>query len=65
MDSSTGSIDTIIVITNRLSKNVIFKPMESTTAEAVAEHLLHALIRHYSLPTAIVSDHRPQFISIF
>jgi hypothetical protein len=51
-----------MVITERLSKSVIFEAMASTTAEAVAERLLSCLIRHHGLPSAIVSDRGPQFV---
>lgn len=52
----------IMVITDRLSKNVIFEPMTLITSEAVAEKLLLCLIRHHGLPRAIVSDRGPQFV---
>ena len=60
--SSPDRADTIIVITNRLSKSVVFEAMTSITAEAIAERLLNSLIRYYGLPLAIVSDRGPQFV---
>ncbi len=60
--SGPGQADTIIVITDRLSKSMIFEAITSTTTEAVAERLLSSFIRHYSLPSAIVSDRGPQFV---
>ncbi len=45
-----------MVITNKLSKSVVFKLMAAIIAEAVAERLLNSFIRHYSLPLAIVSN---------
>ena len=51
-----------MVITDRLSKSMIFEAMASTTAEAVAERLLNGFIRHHGLPSAIVSDRGPQFV---
>ena len=44
----------IIVITNRLFKNVIFEPITLTITKAVANKLLRYLIRHYGLPKVIV-----------
>jgi hypothetical protein len=60
--SGPDQADSIMVITDRLSKSVIFEAMASTTAEAVAERLLRCLIRHHGLPSAIVSDRGPQFV---
>jgi transposase InsO family protein len=51
-----------MVITDRLSKSMVFKAITSTTAEAIAERLLNSLIRYHSLPLAIVSDRGPQFV---
>ena len=60
--SGSNQADTIMVITDRLSKSVIFEAMTFTTTEAVAERLLSGFIRHYGLPSAIVSDRGPQFV---
>lgn len=56
----------IMVITDRLSKSVVFEPMASITrlTESVAERLIVSLIRHHGLPRAIVSDRGPQFVSL-
>lgn len=54
----------MMVVTDRLSKNVIFEPMASTTAEAVAKRLSWCLFRHHGPPRAIVSDRGPQFVSL-
>ena len=54
-----------MVITDRLSKSVIFEPMVGTSAEEVAQRLLEGVFRHHGLPTAIVSDRGPQFVSNF
>ncbi len=51
-----------MVITDRLSKSVIFEAMTSTTTEAMAKRLLSSLIRHHGLRLAIVSDRGPQFV---
>jgi len=60
--SGSDQTDTIMVITDRLSKSVIFEAMTSTTTEAVAERLLSSFVRHHGLPSAIVSDRGPQFV---
>ena len=61
--SGPDQADTIMVITDRLSKSVIFEAMASTTAETVAKRLLSSFVRHHGLPSAIVSDRGPQFVS--
>jgi transposase InsO family protein len=57
--------ETIMVVTDRLSKTVIFEPMAGTSTEEVARRLLEGVFRHHGLPTAIVSDRGPQFVSRF
>ena len=52
-----------MVITDRLSKNVILKSITLITTKAVADKLLRYLIRYYSLPKVIVSDKGLQFVS--
>lgn len=54
----------IMVITERLFKDVIFERIASITTEAVAERLVDCLIRHHGFPRAIVSDRGPQFVSL-
>ncbi len=51
-----------MVITDRLSKSVIFEVMASITAEAVAGRLLNSFIVITALLLAIVSDRGPQFV---
>ena len=53
----------IMVITNRLSKNVILEPITLTTTEAIADKLLRYLIRYYSLPKVIILDKELQFVN--
>lgn len=62
--SGPEEAETIMVITCRLTKNVIFEAMASTTVDAVAQRLLGCLIRHHGIPRAIVSDRGPQFVSL-
>lgn len=52
-------VTNIIVITDRLFKDIIFEAIVSTTSEAVVDRLLYYLIRYYGIPTAIVSDRGP------
>jgi hypothetical protein len=54
----------MMVITDRLLKNVIFEPMATITTEAVAQRLVWCLFRHHGIPRAIVSDRGPQFVSL-
>jgi hypothetical protein len=57
--SGSDRADTIIVITDRLSKSVVFEAIISIVTEAVAERLLSSFVCYYSLPLAIVSDRGP------
>lgn len=61
--SGPNGATTIMVITDRLFKNVILEPMASITTQAVADTLLQCLIRHHGLPRAIVSDRGTQFVN--
>ena len=60
--SKRSGAPTIMVITDRLFKGVIFEPMTGTTSEETAKALLWCLIRHHGLPRAIVSDRGTQFV---
>lgn len=61
----SAGAETIMVVTDRLSKWVTFEPMIETTAAAVAEALLRCTIRHHGNSRSIVSDRGPQFVSTF
>jgi hypothetical protein len=63
LPESNGATN-IMVITDRLSKSVIFEPMISIQSRDVANRLMISVFRHHSLPRAIVSDRGPQFISL-
>ena len=52
-----------LVITDRLSKGVIFEPIRSMTAEATADTFIQSLYRHHGLPTDIVSDRGSQWVN--
>lgn len=62
--SGPTSATNIMVITDRLFKNVIYEPMASITTESVAEAMLTCLIRHHGPPRSIVSDRGPQFVGM-
>ena len=49
----------VMVVIDRLSKNVIFELMAVTLAAAVIEKLLEGVFRHYRLPRAIISNRGP------
>ena len=49
----------VMVVTDRLSKNMVFEAMDITSATAVVEKLLKGVFRYYGLPRAIVSDRGP------
>ena len=51
-----------LVITDRLSKGVIFTPMVKTTAEDVAAAFIQHFLPVHGLPEAIVSDRGTQFV---
>ena len=53
-----------MVVTNRLSKSIIAVPMKETRAIDVPQTLLEHIFQHYGLPTAIVSNHGTQFVSM-
>ena len=61
--SGPDHADTMMVITDRLSKSKILKAMTTIMTEVVAECLFDCLIRHHEIPLAIVSDRGPQFVS--
>lgn len=54
---------TIMVVTDRLFKSVIFQPMTTTMTESVADTLMECLIRHHGPLRSIISDCGPQFVS--
>ena len=49
----------VMVVIDRLSKNIIFELIAVTLAAAVAEKLLEGVFRHHGLPRAIISDRGP------
>ena len=53
----------IIVIINKLFKNVILKPITLTIIKVITDKLLYYLIKYYSLPKVIISDKKLQFVN--
>ena len=76
MDSVTGlpistngkrnSYDSILVIIDRLTKMVHYKPVKITIdTPGVAEVIINVVVRHYSLLNSIVTDKSSLFTSKF
>ena len=64
-DGLEGSnYDSILVIVNRLTKMVHYKPMKITIdASGFAEVIINMVVRHHGLPDLIVTNKRLLFIS--
>ncbi|EFZ04205.2 Pol [Metarhizium robertsii ARSEF 23] len=60
--SSNGATN-MMVITDRLSKNVVLEPMLEITAKRTAKTLMKCFVQHHGLPRAMVTDRGPQFTS--
>ncbi len=58
--------NSILVIVNRLTKIVHYKPVKVTIdISALAEIIIETVVRHYRLPDSIVSDWGSVFTSKF
>lgn len=55
----------IMVITDRLSKSVIFEACKDITVQTVVDKFLRLVYRNHGLPKAIVSDRGSQFTGSF
>lgn len=55
----------LMVITDRLSKDVVLVALKDVTAETVADNFLRYVVAYHWLPDAIVSDRGTQFVSHF
>ena len=61
-----NSYDSILVIINRLTKMVHYKPVKSIiNAPGLAEIIIDVVVRHYNLLDSIVTDKRSLFTSKF
>jgi RNase H-like domain found in reverse transcriptase/Reverse transcriptase (RNA-dependent DNA polymerase)/Integrase zinc binding domain len=65
LPENTEGFTTILVVTDRLSKSLVFIPMKTTTSQEVARIMLERVFSFHGLPKAIVSDRGPQFTSLF
>ena len=62
----SDSYDTILTITDTFSKTSIFIPCnETVNVEQTAKLYATYVLPHYGLPHHIISDHDPQFTSVF
>ena len=58
--------DLILVIFDRLTKMVLYKPVKITiNAPGLAEVIINIVVRHYGLPDSIISDREAIFTSKF
>ena len=65
-DWKSDSYDSILVIINRLTKMVHYKPVKVTiNALGLAEVIIYIVVRHYGLPNFIISDRGTIFTSKF
>ncbi len=55
----------IMVITNRLSKDVVYEPINDLTPQEVAKAYYYAVFQHHGIPESVVSDRGRQFASDF
>lgn len=53
-----------LVITDRLSKGVIFEPLKSLSADNVAKKFFEIFYRRHGIPTAITSDRGTQWVNL-
>ena len=65
-DWKRNSYNSILVIVNRLTKIVYYKPIEITiNAPRLAKVIIDVVVRYYGLPDSIVTDRRLFFTSKF
>jgi len=71
MDFITGlpeseGFDAIMVVVDKLSKRARYRPVYTTNdAEKTAHHFFDSVVRHHGVPSVIISDRDPKFISRF
>ena len=65
-DWKGDSYDLILVIVDRLTKMVYYKPVKVTIdAPGLAEVIINVVVRHHGLPDSIVTDRGSLFTSKF
>ena len=65
-DWKGDSYDSILVIVDRLTKMVYYKPVKVTiNAPGLAEVIIDVVVRHHGLPDSIVTDRGLLFTSKF
>ena len=65
-DWKGDSYDSILIIVNRLTKMVHYKPVKVTiNAPGLAEVIIDVVVRHHGLPDSIVTDRGSLFTSKF
>ena len=65
-DWKSESYDLILVIVNRLTKMVHYKPVKITIdALGLAKVIINVVVQHYGLPNSIITDQGSLFISKF
>jgi len=61
-----ATVDSILSVTDLLSKMVVLIPLSTTAAAAdVAELFFHSVYSRFGLPSSLVSDRDPKFTSAF
>ncbi|KAI0996648.1 hypothetical protein K3495_g11536 [Podosphaera aphanis] len=60
-----GNATNILVITDRLLKNVTLEALPAIDAETVAEHFMHCYYRFHGFPRSITSDQGSQWVGRF
>ena len=60
----SNSCMNIMVITDRLTKGVIFEPCKQIMAKSVADIFIHSFYRSHGTPSAIVLDRELQFVGM-
>ena len=55
----------ILIVVNKLSKQVHYESMSEITALDTARVFYHAIWKHHELPDSIISNHETQFVSHF
>ena len=65
-DWKSDSYDSILVIIDRFTKIIYYKPVKVTiNAPGLAEVIINVVVQHHSLPNSIISDREAIFMSKF